>query len=42
MNTYAYAPNPLNWVDPLGLSKCSASGKCRLLRQLLITVEGVA
>ncbi|EOS92585.1 YD repeat-containing protein [Erwinia tracheiphila PSU-1] len=27
LNTYAYAPNPLNWVDPLGLSKCSASGK---------------
>ncbi|MFP9228583.1 hypothetical protein A0E43_08470 [Pectobacterium cacticida] len=22
-NLYAYAPNPLNWVDPLGLSKCS-------------------
>jgi uncharacterized protein RhaS with RHS repeats len=22
LNTSAYAPNPLNWVDPLGLSKC--------------------
>jgi RHS repeat-associated protein len=23
LNEYAYAPNPLNWVDPLGLTKCS-------------------
>ncbi len=23
LNLYQYAPNPLNWVDPLGLSKCS-------------------
>ncbi len=22
LNEYAYAPNPLNWVDPLGLSPC--------------------
>jgi uncharacterized protein RhaS with RHS repeats len=22
LNTYAYAPNPLNWVDPLGLTAC--------------------
>ncbi|CAO98043.1 Hypothetical protein ETA_29970 [Erwinia tasmaniensis Et1/99] len=22
MNLYAYAPNPLSWIDPLGLSKC--------------------
>ncbi|WP_375224216.1 RHS repeat-associated core domain-containing protein [Erwinia amylovora] len=24
LNLYAYAPNPLSWVDPLGLSKCQA------------------
>jgi len=23
VNLYQYAPNPLSWVDPLGLSKCS-------------------
>lgn len=22
MNLYAYAPNPLSWIDPLGLAKC--------------------
>ncbi|WP_407704418.1 RHS repeat-associated core domain-containing protein [Winslowiella arboricola] len=26
-NLYSYAPNPLNWVDPLGLSKCSLGQK---------------
>ncbi|WP_274597739.1 RHS repeat-associated core domain-containing protein, partial [Erwinia amylovora] len=25
LNLYAYAPNPLSWVDPLGLSKCKAN-----------------
>ncbi|MBN7124826.1 hypothetical protein BSU01_24495, partial [Erwinia billingiae] len=24
-NLYAYAPNPLSWVDPLGLSKCDGT-----------------
>ncbi|WP_339327354.1 RHS repeat-associated core domain-containing protein, partial [Erwinia amylovora] len=24
VNTYAYVPDPLTWVDPLGLSKCSS------------------
>lgn len=24
INLYQYAPNPLGWVDPLGLSKCNA------------------
>uniref|UniRef100_UPI001965A71A RHS repeat-associated core domain-containing protein n=2 Tax=Erwinia amylovora TaxID=552 RepID=UPI001965A71A len=24
LNLYAYAPNPLSWVDPLGLSKCKS------------------
>ncbi|WP_281434727.1 RHS repeat-associated core domain-containing protein, partial [Erwinia phyllosphaerae] len=24
LNLYVYAPNPLNWVDPLGLTKCGA------------------
>lgn len=23
INLYAYAPNPLTWIDPLGLSECS-------------------
>ncbi len=23
LNLYHYAPNPLGWVDPWGLSKCS-------------------
>ncbi|MHA6636882.1 RHS repeat-associated core domain-containing protein, partial [Citrobacter farmeri] len=22
INLYAYAPNPLSWIDPLGLAKC--------------------
>ncbi|WP_242600500.1 RHS repeat-associated core domain-containing protein, partial [Erwinia billingiae] len=25
LNEYAYAPNPLNWVDPLGLSPCGTT-----------------
>ncbi|MFP1779985.1 RHS repeat domain-containing protein, partial [Lonsdalea quercina] len=25
-NNYQYAPNPLTWIDPLGLAKCSAGG----------------
>nr|WP_240153522.1 RHS repeat-associated core domain-containing protein [Erwinia amylovora] len=24
LNLYAYAPDPLSWVDPLGLSKCKS------------------
>ena len=24
VNLYQYAPNPLSWIDPLGLTKCSA------------------
>ncbi|MEE3664939.1 hypothetical protein V2I52_24115 [Brenneria sp. g21c3] len=27
MNLYQYAPNPLTWIDPLGLSKCSSNGR---------------
>ncbi|HAK2952878.1 TPA: type IV secretion protein Rhs [Salmonella enterica] len=26
INLYAYAPNPLSWIDPLGLAKCHFSG----------------
>ncbi|WP_168393721.1 RHS repeat-associated core domain-containing protein, partial [Erwinia amylovora] len=26
VNLYAYAPNPLSWIDPLGLAKCHFSG----------------
>ncbi|WP_279026616.1 RHS repeat-associated core domain-containing protein [Gibbsiella quercinecans] len=24
LNNYAYAPNPLTWIDPLGLARCNA------------------
>ncbi|WP_350619902.1 RHS repeat-associated core domain-containing protein, partial [Providencia stuartii] len=27
LNTYAYAPNPLSWIDPLGLSTCGLRGE---------------
>ncbi|WP_276526767.1 RHS repeat-associated core domain-containing protein, partial [Lonsdalea britannica] len=27
INLYQYAPNPLTWIDPLGLSKCSPTEK---------------
>ncbi|RZM92370.1 RHS repeat-associated core domain-containing protein [Escherichia sp. E4694] len=26
INLYAYAPNPLSWVDPLGLLRCGLTG----------------
>lgn len=26
LNLYSYVPNPLTWIDPLGLSACSLSG----------------
>ncbi|MED0323536.1 RHS repeat-associated core domain-containing protein, partial [Escherichia marmotae] len=26
LNLYAYAPNPLSWIDPFGLSACNAPG----------------
>ena len=29
LNLYAYAPNPLTWADPLGLSKCSGGAAKR-------------
>ena len=28
-NLYAYAPNPMAWVDPLGLSKCGIGKKSK-------------
>ncbi|WP_312467070.1 RHS repeat-associated core domain-containing protein, partial [Pseudescherichia sp.] len=27
LNLYQYAPNPLGWVDPWGLSRCGIEGK---------------
>ncbi|MBS5154833.1 DUF6531 domain-containing protein [Escherichia ruysiae] len=27
INLYAYAPNPLSWIDPLGLTACSKNAK---------------
>ncbi|MEB6336574.1 RHS repeat domain-containing protein [Serratia rhizosphaerae] len=29
VNTYAYTPDPISWVDPLGLVKCGIKGKYR-------------
>ncbi|WP_240152536.1 HNH/endonuclease VII fold putative polymorphic toxin, partial [Erwinia amylovora] len=29
LNLYAYAPNPLSWIDPLGLAKCGAGFNSR-------------
>ncbi|HGY3716627.1 TPA: RHS repeat-associated core domain-containing protein [Citrobacter gillenii] len=26
LNLYQYGPNPLNWIDPLGLLKCGLTG----------------
>lgn len=26
-NNYGYVPNPVNWVDPLGLAKCWSSAR---------------
>jgi uncharacterized protein RhaS with RHS repeats len=42
LNEYAYAPNPLNWVDPLGLTKCSTGtslivNKHKILRNQNLT-----
>lgn len=33
LNLYQYAPNPLGWIDPLGLS-CSLSAKARKIHDL--------
>ncbi|MCG8711059.1 RHS repeat-associated core domain-containing protein [Brenneria sp. 4F2] len=37
INLYQYAPNPLTWIDPLGLSKCDGS---RPTKRLPPHVEG--
>ncbi|WP_345830371.1 RHS repeat-associated core domain-containing protein [Erwinia sp. HDF1-3R] len=29
INLYAYAPNPLKWIDPLGLTKCNSQFNSR-------------
>ncbi|EJJ6948119.1 hypothetical protein NJJ93_001007, partial [Salmonella enterica] len=29
LNLYQYAPNPLSWIDPLGLKTCSSEWKSR-------------
>ncbi|MFP1813209.1 RHS repeat-associated core domain-containing protein, partial [Lonsdalea quercina] len=31
-NLYAYAPNPISWIDPLGLAKCPLPSKVNLTR----------
>jgi RHS repeat-associated protein len=32
LNLYQYAPNPLGWVDPLGLTKCSSNERIAISR----------
>jgi uncharacterized protein RhaS with RHS repeats len=39
LNEYAYAPNPLNWVDPLGLMKCSVAPKGRKVNRTVYRFE---
>ena len=39
INLYSYAPNPLNWVDPLGL-KCGFSQKERITQRWTETLTG--
>ena len=29
LNAYAYAPNPIQWIDPLGLQKLLPAPKCK-------------
>ena len=29
LNLYAYAPNPLSWIDPLGLTPCANGGNAK-------------
>ncbi len=31
LNLYTYAPNPMSWIDPLGLMRCSHSDKAKEL-----------
>ncbi|MDY4374566.1 RHS repeat-associated core domain-containing protein, partial [Pectobacterium carotovorum] len=31
-SNYAYAPNPISWIDPLGLAKCPLPSKVNLTR----------
>ena len=28
INAYQYAPNPISWIDPLGLARCKGLPKC--------------
>ena len=28
LNQYAYAPNPIGWIDPIGLARCNCVPKC--------------
>ncbi|EOU7475430.1 RHS repeat-associated core domain-containing protein, partial [Escherichia coli] len=32
INLYAYAPNPLSWIDPLGLNNCNVNKAAKELR----------
>ncbi len=35
INTYQYAPNPLSWMDPLGLTKCAVNLDAGSVRGLI-------
>ncbi len=34
LNLYAYAPNPLTWIDPLGLTKCKPSSPSSMQKEV--------
>ncbi|EDV3055260.1 hypothetical protein HU71_004800 [Salmonella enterica subsp. enterica] len=33
LNLYAYAPNPISWIDPLGLAKCNSISRPKNIGQ---------
>ncbi|CRM39875.1 RHS repeat-associated core domain-containing protein [Pseudomonas sp. 24 R 17] len=39
LNLYQYAPNPLSWIDPLGLMKCSSPPKGRKVSRTVYRFE---
>ncbi|MBV4453455.1 MULTISPECIES: RHS repeat-associated core domain-containing protein [Pseudomonas] len=39
LNLYQYAPNPLSWIDPLGLMKCSSPPKGRKVNRTVYRFE---
>ncbi|WP_041931541.1 RHS repeat-associated core domain-containing protein [Pseudomonas poae] len=39
LNFYQYAPNPVSWIDPLGLMKCSSPPKGRKVNRTVYRFE---